>query len=127
MTRQSKIKVHLLTIHASKGLEFPHVFLMGLEEDILPHRNSIDNDQVEEERRLLYVGITRARKTLTMTYCEHRKQFGEKVESTPSRFLDELPQDDIYWERPGSVSPDRNRIKGKATLDALFRDLAEDS
>jgi len=120
-------KVHLLTMHASKGLEFPHVFLMGLEEDILPHRNSIDNDQIEEERRLLYVGITRAQKNLTMTYCEHRKQFGEKIEVIPSRFLDELPEDDIHAERLGHSSPERNKVKGKATLAALFRDLAEDS
>ena len=119
-------KVHLLTMHAAKGLEFPHVFLMGLEEDILPHHNSIENDQIEEERRLLYVGITRARTTLTMTYCAERRQFGEKIEATPSRFLDELPEEDLQWEGLGQDNPERNKTKGKATLDALFKDLAAD-
>ncbi len=119
-------KVHLLTLHASKGLEFPHVFIMGLEEDILPHRNSIETNQIEEERRLMYVGITRARSTLCMTFCAERKQFGEKIETTPSRFLDELPQEDVIWEGVGHQSPERNKAKGRATLDALFRDLAED-
>ena len=119
-------QVHLLTMHASKGLEFPHVFIMGLEEDILPHRNSIENNQIEEERRLLYVGITRARKTLAMTYCKERKLFGEKMESTPSRFLDELPEEDLIWESLGRDNPERNKAKGKATLDALFKDLASD-
>jgi len=119
-------KVHLLTMHASKGLEFPHVFLMGLEEDILPHRNSIENNQIEEERRLLYVAITRARSTLAMTYCAERKQFGEKLETSPSRFLDELPEDDLQWEGLGQANPERNKAKGKATLDALFNDLSDD-
>ena len=98
-----------------------------LEEDILPHRNSIENRQIEEERRLLYVGITRARTSLAMTYCAERKQFGEKIEATPSRFLDELPEDDLQWEGPGNENPERNKATGKATLDALFKDLAEDS
>ncbi len=124
---ENEDKVHLLTLHASKGLEFPHVFMMGLEEDLLPHRNSIENDQIEEERRLMYVGITRARTSLAMTYCKERKQFGEKIESTPSRFLDELPDEDVIWEKIGQENPERNRAKGKATLDALFKDLAEDS
>jgi ATP-dependent DNA helicase Rep len=91
-------KVQLLTLHASKGLEFPQVFLMGMEEELLPHRNSIEADTIEEERRLAYVGITRAQQQLTMTLTKQRKTYGEMLNSTPSRFLDELPQEDLKWE-----------------------------
>lgn len=94
-------RVQLMTLHASKGLEFPYVFLMGMEEELLPHRSSIEEDNIEEERRLMYVGITRAKKELTMTYTAKRKQYGEEFEPTPSRFLDEMPQDDLQWEGRG--------------------------
>lgn len=94
-------RVQLMTLHASKGLEFPYVFLMGMEEELLPHRSSIEEDNIEEERRLMYVGITRAKKELTMTYTAKRKQYGEEFEPTPSRFLDEMPQDDLIWEGRG--------------------------
>ena len=70
-------QVSLMTLHAAKGLEFPHVFLIGLEENILPHQSSIDSDNIEEERRLAYVGITRAQRTCTFSYCTHRKRYGE--------------------------------------------------
>ncbi|MDI9246466.1 DNA helicase Rep [Marinobacter sp. CHS3-4] len=116
-------KVQLLTLHASKGLEFPHVFIMGLEEEILPHRSSIEEGNIEEERRLMYVGITRARETLTLTYAAQRKQYGEKLETIPSRFLDELPEDDLRWEGTGDLDLEANQKKGKATLSALLGDL----
>ncbi|MCP5162106.1 MAG: DNA helicase Rep [Hahellaceae bacterium] len=112
-------KVHMLTLHASKGLEFPHVFIMGLEEELLPHRASIEEDNIEEERRLMYVGITRARKTLALTYAATRKAYGEKLETIPSRFIDEMPQDDLVFEGTGGKDPDLNRAKGQATLSAL--------
>lgn len=112
-------KVQLMTLHAAKGLEFPHVFLIGVEEGILPHRNSIDEDNIEEERRLTYVGITRARKSLTMTLASKRKLFGEIIDSTPSRFIDELPEDDIEREGFGSSNPDVAKDKGQQSLDAL--------
>ncbi|HEA3287736.1 TPA: DNA helicase Rep [Pasteurella multocida] len=92
-------QVQLMTLHASKGLEFPHVFLIGMEEGILPHQTSIDEDNVEEERRLAYVGITRAQQTLTFSLCKERRQFGELLKPEPSRFLAELPTDDMQWER----------------------------
>ena len=92
-------QVQLMTLHASKGLEFPHVFLIGMEEGILPHQTSLDEDNVEEERRLAYVGITRAQQTLTFSLCKERRQYGEVIQTEPSRFLLELPQDDLMWER----------------------------
>ena len=118
-------KVHLLTLHASKGLEFPHVFIMGLEEEILPHRNSIEEDNIEEERRLMYVGITRAKQTLALTYAATRKQFGEKIETIPSRFLDELPEDDVEYEGGEAQDKERAKQKGRQTLSALLDDLKD--
>ncbi|MCO4758999.1 MAG: DNA helicase Rep [Oceanospirillaceae bacterium] len=112
-------RVQLMTLHASKGLEFPHVFLMGMEEELLPHRNSIETDNIEEERRLAYVGITRARETLTMTLAKQRKQYGEVVDCAPSRFIAELPQDDLDIEGGSESCPVRSRERGQATLSNL--------
>ena len=92
-------QVQLMTLHASKGLEFPHVFLIGMEEGILPHQTSIDEDNVEEERRLAYVGITRAQQNLWFSLCKERRQFGDLIRPEPSRFLLELPENDLQWER----------------------------
>ncbi|QLG88541.1 UvrD-helicase domain-containing protein [Chitinibacter bivalviorum] len=89
--------VRLSTLHASKGLEYPHVFLIGCEEDILPHQNSIETGMVEEERRLMYVGITRAQRSLTITYCGKRRRAGEWQITRPSRFLDEMSQNDVHF------------------------------
>jgi len=113
-------KVQLMTLHAAKGLEFPHVFIIGVEEEILPHRNSIEDGNVEEERRLAYVGITRAKKTLTLSLAAKRKQFGEVIATTPSRFLDELPQDDIEREGFGSSTPEATQQKGEDVLNSLL-------
>ena len=87
--------VKLSTLHAAKGLEFGHVFLIGCEEGILPHRESIDTDKVDEERRLMYVGITRAQKSLHISWCRKRKRAGETEACEPSRFIEELPQEDV--------------------------------
>ena len=81
-------------LHASKALEFPTVFLVGLEEGVLPHQRSVTEGTKDEERRLLYVGITRAQKKLTMTYCTVRTKWGQQVSCQPSSFLMEL--DDEY-------------------------------
>lgn len=109
--------VCLMTLHASKGLEFPHVFLVGMEEEILPHRASIDEDNIEEERRLAYVGITRAQRSLTFTYAARRKNYGETRECEPSRFLAELPADDLQWEgRHQQQDPEKRQEMGKAHL-----------
>ncbi|WP_027967566.1 DNA helicase Rep [Halomonas halocynthiae] len=113
-------RVQLLTMHASKGLEFPHVYLMGLEEELLPHRNAIESGTVEEERRLAYVGITRARQTLTLTLARQRKTYGELMDCTPSRFLDELPAELLEWEgRADREDPERKQARGKNAIDGL--------
>ncbi|WP_086934133.1 DNA helicase Rep [Agarilytica rhodophyticola] len=112
-------RVQLMTLHASKGLEFPHVFLIGMEEEILPHRNSIEDDNIEEERRLAYVGITRAQKTLTVSLAATRKQFGEKQSTEPSRFIDELPEEDIEREGFGTATKEQIEKKGEETLSSL--------
>lgn len=113
-------RVQLMTLHASKGLEFPHVFIIGVEEDLLPHRSSIEEDNIEEERRLAYVGITRAKKSLTLSLAAKRKQFGEIIETTPSRFLDELPADDVELEGFGSNDPETTKQKGEEVLNSLL-------
>jgi ATP-dependent DNA helicase Rep len=92
---------------------------MGVEEDLLPHRNSIEAETVQEERRLMYVGITRAQENLTLTYAKKRKQFGELLETTPSRFLDELPETHVQWYGKKVADPKAARQQGQNTLDAL--------
>ncbi|EQB8918300.1 DNA helicase Rep [Vibrio fluvialis] len=117
--------VQLMTLHASKGLEFPYVYLIGAEEGILPHQTSIDEDNVEEERRLMYVGITRAQRELTFIMCKERRQFGELLKPTQSRFLDELPYDDVEWEiKKKPLSQEERMVKGQAhiaNIRAMFK------
>ena len=112
-------QVSLMTLHASKGLEFPHVFLIGIEENILPHQNSIETDNIEEERRLAYVGITRAQKSCTFSYCTHRKRYGDVIECEPSRFLNELPDEDLEWQNKKQLAPELLKERGKANLAGL--------
>ena len=120
-------RVQLMTLHAAKGLEFPHVYMIGLEEELLPHRNSIDSDTVEEERRLMYVGITRAKQTLTLTLAERRKSGGDFRSTTPSRFLEELPQDELEWTgRRSQKTPQQKKQIGGAHL-ANLRALLNNS
>ncbi len=115
-------QVSLMTLHSSKGLEFKHVFLVGMEENILPHENSLQADGVdsvsaiEEERRLAYVGITRAQRSLTLSYCTHRKRYGDINECQPSRFLAELPEDDLEWANKKQLNSEVVKERGKANL-----------
>lgn len=95
----------LMTLHASKGLEFDQVFLVGMEEGIFPHSRSLNAKQdLEEERRLCYVGMTRARKCLHLTYTQNRLYFGTRSANLPSRFLEELPEEVIESDKPKNSS-----------------------
>ncbi len=115
--KESQEQVTLMTLHASKGLEFPHVFLVGMEEDLLPHRTSIEEDNIEEERRLAYVGITRAQRTLTISYVAKRKKYGEIMLCEPSRFLQELPEEDLNWEGKNSkLTKEEKQQRGNSHL-----------
>ena len=84
-----------MTLHSSKGLEFPIVFLVGLEENLFPSRMSIEENNLEEERRLCYVGITRAKKNLYITHAQMRRKYGSENYCIPSRFLSEMPEEVI--------------------------------
>jgi ATP-dependent DNA helicase Rep len=112
--------VTLMTLHTAKGLEFPFVFIVGVEEDLLPHRNSTLQGDLEEERRLMYVGITRAQRTLTLTLAQRRKRFGEWQQCEPSRFLDELPQQELIWQgRDRPLPAEQRQERGREHLAVL--------
>jgi ATP-dependent DNA helicase Rep len=118
--REPGQEVRLMTLHASKGLEFPHVFLAGVEEELLPHRISLEEDGEQEERRLMYVGITRARESLALTFAKNRRRYGDTVACEPSRFLEELPAELLEW-RGECDEQDEARSKERAAthLDRL--------
>ena len=118
--------VRLSTLHAAKGLEFPHVFMVGVEEGILPHREAVELDNVEEERRLMYVGVTRAQMSLHLSWCRGRKRAGERATCMPSRFIGELAQEDLrYADMP--LPPDeaaQQKAAGSERLKSLKALLA---
>jgi ATP-dependent DNA helicase Rep len=115
--------VQLSTLHAAKGLEYKHVFLVGIEEGILPHRESTEPSKIEEERRLMYVGITRAQQSLHISWCERRKQAREFIPCEPSRFIDEMGKDDVrFLGGKDAALPDK--ATGNARLDAMKAMLA---
>ena len=118
--------VRLMTLHAAKGLEFPHVFMIGVEEDVLPHRNSLDEGSLEEERRLMYVGITRAQRSLCLSYAAQRRRYGETVHSKPSRFLEELPAELLSWQgRDEEKDTAKTKQRARSHLEGL-RELLTD-
>jgi DNA helicase-2/ATP-dependent DNA helicase PcrA len=100
-TRFRKDAVSLMTLHSAKGLEFPYVFITGLEEGLLPHARSLgSNEEIEEERRLCYVGVTRAKKQLHLCFARERLLFGARSESLPSRFLNEIGEENLLLHLP---------------------------
>ncbi|MED5261381.1 MAG: UvrD-helicase domain-containing protein [Myxococcota bacterium] len=123
---QSQDRVSLMTTHSAKGLEFPWVFLVGMEEGIFPHASSAsDEEGLEEERRLCYVGMTRAMEKLTLTCASERRRWGSINYSSPSRFLDEIPSDFLESESSvqtagGSRSRGATRKKGGRSLDFSY-------
>jgi ATP-dependent DNA helicase Rep len=118
-------RVRLMTLHAAKGLEFPTVFLAGCEEELLPHRANLEGPGLEEERRLAYVGITRAQRRLFMSYARRRKRFGEILECSPSRFLEELPAEALEWEGRVELSPEEAKARGRSAIAGLRSMLGE--
>ncbi len=100
---QDKGKVNLMTVHASKGLEFPVVFIAGAEEGLMPHAHAVEEGgeaAIEEERRLFYVAVTRARDRLFISSCSHRRRMNATAECEPSRFLDEIPKNLVEYHKP---------------------------
>ena len=111
--------VTMMTLHTAKGLEFPTVFLTGMEDGIFPHSRTLgEKDEVEEERRLAYVGLTRARKYLYISRAQYRSTWGAPNYNPPSRFLDEIPEDVIEWRNDLSTSVSASLIKRSRTATA---------
>jgi ATP-dependent DNA helicase Rep len=90
--------LRMMTLHSAKGLEFRFVFIVGCEDGTLPHEGALDEGRIDEERRLMYVGITRAKELLTLSFSARTKKYGEVLSNDPSRFLQELPADDLHWD-----------------------------
>ena len=116
--------VKMSTLHASKGLEYPFVFLVGCEEGLFPHGDSVEEGNLEEERRLMYVGITRAKRQLTLTHCIKRKKQGTWQFPEPSRFIDEMPQEDLKILGRKGGEPIVSKAEGKSHLAGLSAMLA---
>jgi DNA helicase-2/ATP-dependent DNA helicase PcrA len=104
--REEGGRVNLMTIHAAKGLEFPVVFVAAVEKDVIPHARSLEeaDANVEEERRLFYVALTRAQKRLFLSFCSTRRRMGRPVEAFPSPFLDEIPPSASHHLRNRRIS-----------------------
>ncbi|MDQ6960796.1 MAG: ATP-dependent helicase, partial [Mariprofundaceae bacterium] len=114
--------VRLMTVHAAKGLEFDHVYIVGMEEDSFPHKNAVAEQRMEEERRLMYVAITRARFYLTLSYVRKKRRFGQVEVQSPSPFLAELGNAHVQWvdREPESEA---SREESESHMEAMRRAL----
>jgi DNA helicase-2/ATP-dependent DNA helicase PcrA len=113
-----------MTVHASKGLEFPVVFIAGAEEGLMPHAHAVEeggDNAVEEERRLFYVAVTRARDRLFISSCRHRRKINATVECEPSRFLDEIPENLVEYHEP---SKEVNAETAHELLQNMLKNMA---
>ena len=121
---ESKNCVTLMTLHAAKGLEFPVVFIVGMEEGLFPHSRSLqEQNQLEEERRLAYVGITRAKETLYLSYASRRIYFGEQVSNPPSRFIIDIPEE--LLENLSSFAKATKDTEINTNFEGVFDDIVE--
>ncbi|MCW5568884.1 MAG: ATP-binding domain-containing protein, partial [Dokdonella sp.] len=118
--------VRLMTLHSAKGLEFRHVFIVGAEDGSLPHEGSLEEGRLDEERRLMYVGITRAKEHLVVSFARRKRRFGEIHANEPSRFLGELPAADLHWSGRDAEQDEAHRkdvaASNLAKLAALFNE-----
>jgi superfamily I DNA/RNA helicase len=134
-TEAERTGVTLMTMHAAKGLEFSDVFIVGLEEGLIPHARSLVDDgegtgysdPLAEERRLLYVGITRARQRLTLSYCLNRRRGGNAVTCLPSRYLEEIPEDLIEVRDTGTTLTPEESVNLRQNFFASMKDLLHDA
>jgi len=115
--------VQLMTIHAAKGLEFDYVYITGMLEQILPHQNSIDTDNIEEERRLAYVAITRAKLELSISFAKQRSNFKQTQSSQPSRFLEEMPAELFEWDDPDTPQETKTTQQQSKANFSLLQEL----
>lgn len=118
--------ISLMTLHGAKGLEFDNVYLMGMEEEILPHKKTIkEGSDINEERRLCYVGITRARQKLVLSYCQERELYGKKVKRHKSRFINELVEHYTEYDRTnfGHMSKEETEKYKKDFFNGLLGSL----
>jgi ATP-dependent DNA helicase Rep len=119
-------QVRMMTLHAAKGLEFGYVFIVGCQDGVLPHETALEEGALEEERRLMYVGITRAKQGLYLSHSRTTRKFGELMRLKPSRFIDELPQAELQRDGADPVldaaSKQARAKAGLAAIQALFDD-----
>jgi len=119
-------QVRLMSLHAAKGLEFRYVFIVGMEDGMLPHEASIEEGRLDEERRLLYVGITRAKEQLWLSYSREAQRWGTRLRLSPSRFLDELPEAELQRDgadpQADAVRKQERASAGFAAIKALLGD-----
>ena len=115
-------QVTLITMHSCKGLEYPHVFIVGMEDGLLPHTRSKEEGTMDEERRLFYVAITRAKKTLSISHCQTRRKYGQSMPCHPSRFLKELPED-LVERAEDRMSEPTEQEQGKSLFESMRASL----